>query len=610
MRFYNTLSHWVIIFITAIAIYVVFDLNYWNNDDRVITWDVISYYGYLPATFIYKDVTLEFIDNNPGDGNYLFWFGNSPTGGKYIKMSMGLAVMYAPFFLLGHLGAHLFGYHTGGFSEPYRVALVFSCVFYLWLGLFFLRKALKQYFSEPIIVFVLILIVFGTNYFHYSTYDAPLSHTYNFALIAIFIVLTKKWYGNTSVKNSIFIGLLSGLISLIRPSNIIIVLLFIFYYVSSLEGIRKRMTLYKSRIIQLAIIVFFAFIVWIPQMIYWKAVAGTYLFYSYLDEGFIFSNPQIIRGLFSYRNGWLVYSPVMLFALLGIPLLYRYAKGFFIPAIIYIMVNIYVVLSWWCWWYVGFGNRAMIDSYAVLAFPLAAFIKWSSKQKNKILRYFIFTLIVVAFIQGAFHSIQYHNNSIHYGSMTKEAYWESFWKVNPTQEYLKKLREPDNAKAKKGIQAFLDERNDSLLLNYNLEKIYHNGNNFTDSTGKFNVFSIDSLSNQFSYSGGKSIYVNNTNPYGLGFELLVFTNQRFRISVWRKKAGVISHLVVKSLQHSNYYHSEKIAILSDGEWEKLQIEIEVPPSLNNSKLRIYVMNKNAENVYFDDLKIERIYKCF
>ena len=60
-----------------------------------------------------------------------------------------------------------------------------------------------------------------------------MSHVYSFALFAVFILLTQKWYKNPSVKNSVLVGLLSGLISLIRPTNIIIVLIFVFYFISA-----------------------------------------------------------------------------------------------------------------------------------------------------------------------------------------------------------------------------------------------------------------------------------------------------------------------------------------------------------------------------------------
>lgn len=602
----NKISNWIIILITAIGIYVVFNVSYWKTD-RVISWDIITYYGYLPATFIYNDVTLEFLDKNPGDRNYIFWYGVSPTGGKYIKMSMGLAFLYAPFFFLGHLGAHLFNYHTGGFSLPYKMALVFSCIFYMWLGLFFLRKSLKQYFSEIITGLVLILIVFGTNYFNYATLDAPMSHTYSFALFSLFILMVTKWYKNPSLKNSVFIGLLSGLISLIRPTNIIIIILFVFYGILSKNDLLIRTKLYLSKSALLLVIIVFAFIVWIPQMLYWKTVTGSYLFYSYADEGFFFNNPQILEGLFSYRNGWLVYSPVMAFALIGLPFLYRSAREIFIPVLLFTVVNIYVVLSWWCWWYTGFGNRAMIDSYAVLAFPLAAFLNWTARQKKIIIKASIILLLTFAFFQGAFHSLQYHYNSIHYDSMTKASYWESFWKVGATLDYWKKLRMPDYDLAKKGITGYLDERNDSLKIYCNAEDRYSDGKSLSDSTHTYKLLSTDSLSTEYAFSGKTSIYVNKNNPYGFGLQFEVFTNDKFRVTVWRKKTEIRSSLVITNKQNSNYYFAEEKAIQSIGDWEKIQMEIEIPPIIHNTILKIYVLNNNEENVYFDDLRVERIH---
>jgi hypothetical protein len=605
MKSFNTLSNWAVLLITSIAVYVVFKTNYWNDKDRVISWDIICYYDYLPAAFIYKDITLSFVDNIKDD-DHPFWFGTTPSGERYIKTSMGMAMLYSPFFFLGHLGAYLFDYDTGGFSKPYKMTLVFSCVLYLWLGLFFLRKTLIKYFSEFITAVVMIIIVFGTNYFNYSTFDAPMPHTYNFALLTVFVFLTQKWYDKPSIKNSIFIGLLSGIISLVRPTNIVICLFFIFFRLSTLKELTTRIKFYKSQITNLILILIFAIIIWIPQILYWKMITGSFLFFSYGDEGFFFANPQIIRGLFSYRNGWLIYSPVMLFALFGIPFLYRFAKGFFLPVLLFSLVNIYVVLSWWCWWYTGFGNRAMIDSYAILAFPMAAYIKWNAQIKNKIIKYFLFFLIVAAFFQGIFHSVQYHYSSIHYNSMTSESYWESFWKIGPTNEFWKKLREPDYDQAKKGISAFLDQRNDSILLFYNMEKIYRDGNSFTDTTGTLKTLSIDSLSNEYSHSGRNSIYVNKENPYGMGLQFRVFNNEKYRVSVWRKKTEINSYLILKSLQNPDYSFAANKAIISDGQWEKIQFDIEIPYSIHNTIILIFVMNENSEKVYFDDLQVERL----
>jgi hypothetical protein len=607
MRFIKKLSFWAIIFTTIIALDIVFNLNYWNKENRVIVSDVICYYDYLPAAFIFNDITLSFADDLKNE-DYLFWFGTTPEGGRYIKTSMGMAMLYSPFFFLGHLSAHLFDFDTGGFSKPYKMALVFSCIAFLWLGLFFLRKVLIQHFSELISAVVIILISLGTNYLNYSTFDAPMSHTYSFALFAIFIYLTPKWYENPSIKNSILLGLLSGIISLVRPSNAVIGLVFIFYGIGSLKELISRIKLFGVKWFHLLLILLFAFAVWVPQLVYWKTVTGSYFFFSYGEERFFFNNPQIFRGLFSYQNGWLIYAPVMLFALIGIPFMYRFLKPFFIPVFLFTVINIYVILSWWCWWYPGFGNRAMIESYAILALPLASFIKWTSIQKKLVIKISIFLLISMTFLQGVMHSIQYHYSGIHYNSMTKTSYWEMFWKVKTTKKYWDNLREPDYLMAMKGIHAYFDERNDSLMIYCSLEEKHRDGKSITDSTKTYKLTGTETLTDEFSRSGRFGVFVNKDNPHAMGLSFSVYCNEQYRISVWRKKTSVNSHLVAASYVNLSFYHGEKTPISEEGEWEKIQMEIEIPSLIHNTNLQIFVMNDNPEKVYFDDLRVERIFK--
>ncbi len=450
----------LVIFVTAIIVLLcMFNVKFWKQKNRVICWDVISYYAYLPATFVYDDVTLDFVNKGSLDKEVQFWPIKTPIGKNAIKTSMGMSFLYAPFFFLGHFYALHSHYAANGFTLPYKFALMMSSLFYLLIGLFFLRKVLLKYYSETVTGITLIAIFFGTNLFYYSAYEATLSHVYSFSLIAIFIYLTLKWHKNPSVKNSILIGLLFGLISLVRPSNIIVILIFIFWSTKSLKDIGKRFTfLIKSY--QLILIMILSFIiVWIPQFIYWKIVSGSFLYYSYSNnEHFFFNNPQIINGLFSYRKGWLLYTPIMSFALLGIIVLYKKNKEFFLPILIFLLVNVYIIFSWWAWWYGGcYGARALIDSYSILAIPFAAFVDLLIRQK-KLLKISGLVLIFTLVLFSVFQTSQYYYGEIHWDSMSKKAYWATFGKLSKPDNFQQLLEHPDYAKAKKGIQAVMPNK--------------------------------------------------------------------------------------------------------------------------------------------------------
>jgi 4-amino-4-deoxy-L-arabinose transferase-like glycosyltransferase len=325
-----------------------------------------------------------------------------------------------------------------------------SSLFYLCFGFIFLKKILKPHFRDGIIALTILAIGLGTNLFYFSTREAVLSHAYNFSLFACFIYLMIRWYEKSSIRRTIGLGILLGLISLIRPTNILILLFFLLYGIGSVREIPGRILFFIKKYPLILLMLLMVFLIWLPQFLYWKSVSGKYLFYSYRDEGFFFQNPQIIKGLFGYRNGWLLYTPMMIFAFLGLPVIYKKLRPFFAGILVFMFFNIWIVLSWWCWWYVGFGNRAFIESYALLAIPLSAFFSIILKKKLFVKIPF-FALFVFFVFLNIFQSFQYINGAIHFDSMNKAAYWENFCKTKPTGTYWQLLTKPDYEKAVKGI---------------------------------------------------------------------------------------------------------------------------------------------------------------
>ncbi len=430
-----------------------FNTKIYRQPGRVIQWDVIDYYGYLPAVFIFHDLTLQFQDHYQGSHHFVFWAKKLPTGKYVFKMTMGLSFLYAPFFLVANqLAAHL-GFDAGGYSQPYQLAIVLAALFYLALGLIFLAKVLRFYFSKWITGLVLLAIGLGTNLFWYSSLEPGMAHVYDFALAAIFIYLTIIWYQKINFLRSILLGIVLGLLTLIRHVNVLFVIIFLLYGVQNGEELKRKWTLYKDKFLYLLIIAVFAFLMVIPQLVYWKTVTGHWIYYSYGNQGFFFLHPHILDVLFSFRKGWFVYTPVMVFAVLGIYSLLRRFKAFFWPVLIFLVVYLYIASSWWCWWYGGsLGQRELIDIYPVMALPLAGFFhaikQWKAGVKNTIA-----ALVFLSALLGVFYNFQYYYGAIHWDSMTKRAYFDSFGRVHPSPRFKKLIQAPDYNRALKGLPA-------------------------------------------------------------------------------------------------------------------------------------------------------------
>jgi hypothetical protein len=146
-----------------------------NVSKKEMSWDVLGYYLYLPATFIYdqpmlNDVAwLHKLNAEKDLTGTLYQVSTNDSGQPMYFFLMGMSILYLPFFLLGHMIAGISGYPADGFSGPYNYAMVFGGIIYTIIGLIYFRKNLKQFFPESITALVMIIIVFGTNYIHHLT---------------------------------------------------------------------------------------------------------------------------------------------------------------------------------------------------------------------------------------------------------------------------------------------------------------------------------------------------------------------------------------------------------------------------------------------------------
>ncbi len=423
----------------------------WKDDRTVIASDVVLYYNYLPATFIYDDIYLEYYDSHPELGKYNWTFKISEDK-RLIKMSYGLSVLYSPFFFGAHLYAQNSDYEANGYSKPYKFTMSFAALIYMLLGLFMLRSLLRKYFSDIISALVLLAVVLGTNLYYYTCFEPGMSHPYNFFLIIAFIFLTRKWYNEQKLFTTILLGITAGLITLIRPTNTLFLLFFLLWDIHNITDLKKRFQNLLSRWWHLLIMAVLIILIWVPQFIYWHLITGQWFYYSYSggNERFFFDNPQIWNVLFSFKKGWLVYTPIMILALAGIPLMYRRLRSFFWPTAIFLPLIIYILSSWWSWWFGGsFGQRSYIDFYGLLAFPLATLIGYSLQRK--IIRIVIPALVFVFIAYNLFQTSQYRHNSIHWLWMNKEAYKETFLQIHTTARYFDLLTKPDDDLARYGI---------------------------------------------------------------------------------------------------------------------------------------------------------------
>jgi hypothetical protein len=427
------------------------NLDQWGKN-RVIQNDAVSYYAYLPAAVIFHDLQFEFAKNLPEGFEGTIWLETAPNGKPILRMTMGLSMLWLPFFLAAHAAAHWLGVSTLGYSWPYSLAIVLAAMTYLFIGLIFLRKLLLRYFSDLSAAVTLILVVAATNLAYYVLSEPGMTHVYNFALFNLFIWLSFKWTDKPGLLTSVGLGLLAGLIVLIRPVNVLILLFPALIGVTSLKDLSGRITGAWKWILVAGVA---AFLVVLPQLLYWKMQTGQFLFNSYMDSGkFYFFRPQVINGLFSFRKGWLLYTPVMVFGLAGLFFLRKKYGELYLPVVLFLAANMYVLFSWWCWWYGGsYGMRPMIDMYGIMAIPMAAFFDWIRRRREFVQTTMVFLLVALLYL-NQYQMKQYRISLLHWDSMTRAAYVGIWGRMTWPENYESMIKVPDYQKALKGEKEY------------------------------------------------------------------------------------------------------------------------------------------------------------
>ncbi len=343
--------------------------------------DGFGYYAYLPSVVI--DHNLQFTPalNNMAPGATAYNYGIArPLGGTgyFNKYAVGTAILQSPFFVGAHLAARQSGQPATGYSTYYQWANMLSAYVYMCVGIYFLYASLRSMHSPATSLITVVLTVLGTNVFHYATYDASFSHIYQFALTSLLLYLLlniRSNEGRISIGQLVAIGVVTGFIVLTRMTNAIFAMLPAAIFFERWWKDRDLRALMRSGfVVGLAALAALS-----PQLLYWKVSTGHWLVNAYAvvgeDASFHWAHPELINFLFSVRKGAFLWTPALVAAFIGLPLLIRRTGWLGYAMALLVCVHVYVCASWYCWPFGGsYGSRPMVDVMSIMALGLAMVI--------------------------------------------------------------------------------------------------------------------------------------------------------------------------------------------------------------------------------------------
>jgi hypothetical protein len=411
----------VAIMLSVFSISVIYGLGL---NGPPIRSDGFGYYTYLPSVFIYHDISMEWLakKNLKSLGDYpnsLGWTGITKyeATGRYLdKYGIGVALLQTPFFLVANSLIRFFGLKANGYSACYQISSILSGFFYFSLGLFFLFKFLRIHFEKNLVLLTLIFHTLGTGLFLYATYDgsAVPSHIYAFCAVSG-LLWALAAFPNDSIAGGAICGFLIGLLFMIRNVDVLFGILFMGYGIQSLKDLKSSI-LKRSYLIRLLVACVLFFVTISPQLVYWKLITDHWIVYSYQGETFNWLNPHLNDVLFGARKGLFVYYPLLIVSVAGFFWSRRFVPYLFIPMVVFHLINLYTISSWYCWWYGGsFGMRPFVESIPLFTIGFCSLIATINRENIKS---FIEHFSIISCSWTIYCMIMYWTNVIPFDGMT------------------------------------------------------------------------------------------------------------------------------------------------------------------------------------------------
>ncbi len=417
MRIFKRIDKNIIILIMIFLFVTPFALTPWIYSDGVgeFAWvHSIFMDGNLNSRNEFVHYGLEFQKEYgwKGFGEDLYLV-NTKTGVQANKYPIGSALLWFPFFLIGHiitLIANAIGANipVNGYSKYYIYLVSFGSALYAFIGLILSYLIAKKFFRPTIALLATIGIWFASSLPVYMFLYPSMPHANSLFVVALFLFywISIRSTSPPKMLHWIFLGLLGGLTMLVRLENVVflvlpeidLLIIFIKYFKN------KNSLKIKQIIFCQSTYALFSIIAFIPQMIVWKQVFGKFFLNPYTEfeklvqlsliqkygglkiaeagvsqgSGILsflkfLGHPHLYDTLIGSSYGIFTWTPILFISILGLLISFRRKKTINLLLFLGIFLLVYVT-SCLKKGGMSFGDRYLIQGTVIYIFGLASLL--------------------------------------------------------------------------------------------------------------------------------------------------------------------------------------------------------------------------------------------
>ncbi len=357
--------------------------------------DGVGYYAYARALVIdhnlrfeqdWKHANPSFRDSRVDTQGRIRPDQYTSTGYLDNHFAIGPALLWIPFLEAMHL-AVLSANHLGasvpanGYAWPYLDTMALVTALAGFAALFISFRLARKYVPERWAFAATLGIWFASSLPVYMYFNPSWSHAQSAFVVALFFWYWDRTYGTRSLSEWLLLGLISGLmVDMYYPNAIFLFVLLVDFAAwiipllstKEVPTVRSRPTTVAGYTLFVGALV----LVFSPTLLTRRIIYGRVWATGYEGAGvWHFKHPLLAKVLFSSDHGLFSWTPILLFACLGLLFLVHTNRRIGAVALISFGAFYYLIASYVDWDGISsYGNRFFVSLTPIFILGLAALL--------------------------------------------------------------------------------------------------------------------------------------------------------------------------------------------------------------------------------------------
>jgi len=380
--------------------------------------DGVGYYAFARALLIQRnlDFTADYQHANQGFRDARLDSAGTPkqlfrtrTGHLDNHFSVGPAMLWAPFLICAHIGvlfARALGAQTlaDGFSLPYLLAMALGTLLYGFLALLLSYRVACRFAAERWALLATIAIWWASSLPVYMYFNPSWSHAHSAFVVALFFWYWLRTRDSRTAGQWITLALIAGLaLNVYYPNALALAVLVpeaIAGYSAAFKKSSSASTL-PQLLVRHFLFCLVTLLVLLPTFLTKYVVYGGLFETGYIPVSqWSWSSPWFLALLFSANHGLFSWTPILLFAALGLFLFARKHPSVGLSALCVLLGFYYFMASYPDWPGISsYGNRFFVSLTVFFVLGLATVLEAAAAYfRNRVVGTAAIPAIVCIFV--------------------------------------------------------------------------------------------------------------------------------------------------------------------------------------------------------------------